>query len=72
MKEYLDISDKKAGGTTLLSNGDFIYLGGEGTIFQGQWFYYHKVSKYTCRLPKATTREEALEEYQTQTGNCIV
>lgn len=55
-----------------LSNGDIILKGGSGTIFAEQWFYIHHISKFHRRLPKANTYEEALEEYQQATGNCIV
>jgi hypothetical protein len=69
--EYLE---KKRDSPTfiLLSNGDTVHKGGDRTAFEGQWFFYRKSTKYTQRLPHATTYEEALEEYQTETGNCIV
>ena len=70
---YLDISKKRVGtDCVLLSNGDLIHKGGDGTPYQGQWFFIRKETKFVRRLPKATTREEALEEYQAETGNCIL
>jgi hypothetical protein len=71
--QYVEISKERLGtDTCLLSNGDYIYKGGDRTIFQGQWFFHHKVTNYSRRLPKATNMQEALEEYQEQTGNCII
>lgn len=70
MKQYLDIA-KDGPDHVVLSNGDIIYGGLARTVFEGQWFFYRKVTKYASRL-LVKTREEALEAYQLETGNCIV
>jgi uncharacterized membrane protein YbaN (DUF454 family) len=56
----------------VISNGDIVHKGLDRTVFEGQWFFYRAESKFTVRLPKAKTYEEALEAYQQDTGNCIV
>ncbi len=69
---YVEISKKKVGtGCVLLSNGDLIHEGGASTVQQGIWFFVDKQSGYAKRL-EAKSKEEALEEYQNMTGNCIV
>jgi len=72
--QYVEIAHKSIGSRDhiVLSNGDIVHKGLDRTVFEGQWFYYHACTKYTVRLPKATTYEEALEEYQQATGNCVV
>jgi len=69
--QYVEI--KKIGADcATLTNGDMVHAGGERTVFAGQWFFYHKRAQYTRRLPKSNNLPEALEEYQQETGNCIV
>jgi len=37
--QYVEISPKKIGtDCVLLTNGDFVHAGGEGTVYAGQWF----------------------------------
>ena len=73
-KQYVEIAPKTKGSRELifLTNGDIIHKGGTGTVYEGQWFFINKQTKFVRRLPKATTYEEALEAYQQDTGNCIV
>jgi hypothetical protein len=72
-RQYVEIKPEKTRADCApLTNGDIIHAGGEGTVFAGQWFFYHKTSKYTHRLPKSNNLQEALEEYQQETGNCII
>ena len=72
--QYVEIAPKTKGSreNVILTNGDIILKGLDRTVFEGQWFFYRAESKFTVRLPKANTYEEALEEYQQNTGNSIV
>jgi hypothetical protein len=71
--QYIEICPKKTGtDNVLLTNGDLIHTGGEGTVYAGQWFFSNHSTKYIRRLPKSNNLQEALEEYQQETGNCIV
>jgi hypothetical protein len=70
MKQYLDIA-KDQSDHIVLTNGDIVYKGLARTCFEGQWFFYRKATDYASRL-LVKTREDALEAYQLETGNCIV
>jgi hypothetical protein len=73
-KQYVEIAPKTKGSReyVILTNGDIILKGLDRTVFEEQWFFYRAESKFNVRLPKANTYEDALEEYQQATGNCIV
>lgn len=72
--QYVEIAHKSIGSRdhVVLSNGDIVHKGLDRTVFEGQWFFYRAESKHTVRLSKAKIYEEALEEYQQNTGNSIV
>ena len=72
-RQYVEINPKKIGtDCARLTNGDIIHAGGEKTIYAGQWFFHNYATKYTRRLPKSNNLLEALEEYQQETGNCVI
>jgi hypothetical protein len=71
MRQYLEIVRDQPEHISL-SNGDIVYKGLDRTVFEGQWFVYRKSSDYAHRLLSIKNREEALEAYQLETGNCII
>lgn len=68
---YVEIARQTGPNCLLFTNGDLIHEGGAGTIQEGIWFIVDKRSGYAKRL-KAKSKEEALEEYQDMTGNCVI